>query len=138
MIKPPYRVPSMSEIITRSTSDAPVVASLFGGGGCSSTGYRMAWCRVVYVNEFVEAAADTCRANYPDKFVDVRDVRTVHGPDIKRIVSGANVDILDGSPPCSALSVAGKREKLWGKIKRHLDTEQRVRCPILRFRWMGH
>lgn len=28
-----------------------------------------------------------------------------------------NLDILDGSPPCSTFSMAGKREKVWGKAK---------------------
>jgi DNA (cytosine-5)-methyltransferase 1 len=28
-----------------------------------------------------------------------------------------NLDILDGSPPCSSFSMAGNREKDWGKDK---------------------
>lgn len=29
-----------------------------------------------------------------------------------------NLDILDGSPPCSTFSLAGEREKNWGKSKK--------------------
>ena len=29
-----------------------------------------------------------------------------------------NLDILDGSPPCSSFSTAGIREKGWGKLKK--------------------
>ena len=28
-----------------------------------------------------------------------------------------NLDILDGSPPCSVFSVAGDRERAWGQRK---------------------
>jgi DNA (cytosine-5)-methyltransferase 1 len=28
------------------------------------------------------------------------------------------LDILDGSPPCSSFSMAGRREKDWGKVKK--------------------
>lgn len=28
-----------------------------------------------------------------------------------------DLDLLDGSPPCSTFSMAGKRDKVWGKAK---------------------
>jgi DNA (cytosine-5)-methyltransferase 1 len=29
-----------------------------------------------------------------------------------------DIDILDGSPPCSSFSMSGSREKAWGKNKK--------------------
>lgn len=126
MTKPPYQVPTVHEIASRVTEDAPTVASLFAGGGGSSTGYRMAGLRVVYANEFIEAAAETYARNWPGTPIDTRDVRAVTGAEIKRIAKVDNVDVLDGSPPCSAFSICGKRHKSWGQIKPYSDTEQRV------------
>lgn len=35
-----------------------------------------------------------------------------------------NLDILDGSPPCSTFSMAGSREKAWGKKKRFAEGQK--------------
>jgi DNA (cytosine-5)-methyltransferase 1 len=103
-----------------------VAASTFSGCGGSSLGYRMAGFSVRYANEFVEAARDTYAANQsPATFLDGRDIRTVTGAEILEYCGGS-VDLLDGSPPCSDFSTAGKREKGWGKVKQYSDTEQRV------------
>lgn len=96
------------------------VASLFAGAGGSSTGYRMAGCKVVWVNEFIEAARDTYQANWPDVEINPNDIRTLTGREIPP------VDILDGSPPCASFSMAGRREKGWGKVKNYSGTEQRT------------
>lgn len=96
------------------------VASLFAGAGGSSTGYRMAGCKVVWVNEFVDHARDTYRANWPDVEINPNDIRTLSGSEIPP------VDILDGSPPCASFSMAGRREKGWGKVKAYSGTEQRT------------
>ena len=39
-----------------------------------------------------------------------------------------NLDILDGSPPCSTFSLAGEREKNWGKSKRFREGQA---CQVL-------
>lgn len=125
VVKPPYRVPLMGEI--RAIEPCGLVAaSTFSGCGGSSLGYRMAGFSVRYANEFVEAARDTYAANQsPATFLDGRDIRTVTGAEILEYCGGS-VDLLDGSPPCSDFSTAGKREKGWGKVKQYSDTEQRV------------
>lgn len=96
------------------------VASLFAGAGGSSTGYRMAGCKVVWVNEFIPAARETYHANWPDVEINGNDIRTITGREIPP------VDILDGSPPCASFSMAGRREKGWGKVKGYSGTEQRT------------
>ena len=35
-----------------------------------------------------------------------------------------NLDILDGSPPCSSFSMSGHREKLWGKERKFTEGQQ--------------
>lgn len=128
MIKPPYRVPTMTEIRALPWNGR-VVCSTFAGGGGSSTGYRMAGCRILYANEFIPAAQDTYRANKADyTHLDGRDIRQVKASDIETAIgrSGREIDIFDGSPPCAAFSTAGKREAGWGKVKNYSDTKQRV------------
>jgi DNA (cytosine-5)-methyltransferase 1 len=79
------------------------VASLFTGCGGSSLGYRQAGLDVVYACELNELAAETYELN-GGLAVDRRDVRLLRGRDIGR------VDVLDASPPCQGLSMAGKRD----------------------------
>lgn len=128
MSKPPYRIPSMAEIATIPPNGL-IAASTFSGCGGSSLGYRMAGFRVAYANEFVEAARDSYRANAaPGTILDGRDVRTVTAADIlKRIGLGVGeLDLLDGSPPCSSFSTAGKGYKGWGEQSAYSDTSQRT------------
>lgn len=101
------------------------VISTFAGGGGSSTGYRLAGGNVLAINEFVEEAIKTYSTNFPDTKIVPGDIKKISGEDL---LSGAGLkkgelDILDGSPPCSAFSVAGKREKNWkGATKYESET----------------
>jgi DNA (cytosine-5)-methyltransferase 1 len=125
--KPPYHVPSMAEIRALSPTGLRV-ASLFSGGGGSSLGYAMAGFKVVYASEFVEAARETYAANFPDTYLDARDVRAVTPESILELtgLKVGELDVLDGSPPCASFSTAGKREKHWGEEKAYSDTKQRT------------
>ena len=123
--KPPYVVPTMSEINALPLNGLRV-ASLFSGCGGSSLGYRLAGFKVVYANEFVPAAQETYRANFPETYIDGRDIRTVTGEDIRKVIGKAELDILDGSPPCASFSMAGSRAQHWGKVKSYSDTKQRT------------
>lgn len=126
MTKPPYRVPSMAEI-ARLPWNGFRVASTFSGCGGSSLGYRMAGFRVVYANEFIPEARATYLANAaPGCNVDGRDVRTVTPDDLLGMagVGVGELDLLDGSPPCSSFSTLGKRQAGWGQVK---DYSENVR-----------
>ena len=99
------------------------VISTFAGGGGSSTGYKMAGGNILCVNEFVEAARDTYLANYEDTPMipgDINSLSGIHFLDKTQIQYG-DLDILDGSPPCSAFSIAGRREKGWGTEKKYSE-----------------
>jgi DNA (cytosine-5)-methyltransferase 1 len=92
------------------------VASLFAGCGGSSLGYRMAGFGVVYANELNEHAIETYEQNLAPgvkTVIDQRSVEEVRGDDILRAVradGGAELDVLDGSPPCQSWSMAGSRK----------------------------
>jgi len=104
------------------------VASTFSGGGGSCLGYRMAGFRVVYANEFIPEARKTYKANHPNSYLDGSDIRDLT-PELlleRAGVKRGELDIFDGSPPCSAFSTAGSREKSWGKVKSYSDGAQRV------------
>lgn len=102
------------------------VISLFAGGGGSSTGYRMSGGNVLLVNEFIEEARNTYRLNWPLTKIIPNDIRTITGNDIlSEIGMGeGEIDLLDGSPPCSAFSTSGSRERGWNKNKKYSDTVQ--------------
>lgn len=104
------------------------VVSMFAGGGGSSTGYRLAGGNVLAVNEFIQSAQETYSANYPDVKIFSDDIRKLNGEMILKQIGlkKYELDILDGSPPCSSFSIAGKKEKLWGQVKKYSETEQRT------------
>lgn len=126
-MKPIYRVQTMREIEALPWNGYRV-ASTFSGCGGSCLGYRMAGYRVVYANEFIEQAQRTYKANHPNSYLDTRDIRQVNPQDVldKAGVNRGELDLFDGSPPCSAFSTAGKREAGWGKVKSYSDKAQRV------------
>ena len=104
------------------------VASFFSGCGGSSLGYKMAGFRVRYANEFVPAAQHAYMVNHVSTHLDSRDVRIVTPLEVMAacgVVEG-ELDLIDGSPPCSAFSTAGSREAGWGTVKKYSDTKQRV------------
>jgi len=127
MTKPPYLVPTMEEI-RNLPWNGYTVASTFSGCGGSCLGYRMAGFKVVYALEFIPEAQRTYKANHPDSYLDTSDIRDLQPEQLleRAGVAKGELDILDGSPPCSAFSTAGSREKGWGKVKDYSDGAQRV------------
>ena len=107
------------------------VISTFAGGGGSSTGYRLAGGNILAVNEFVEEARITYKENYPETLIIPNDIKELSGQDFLDLVGleKGELDILDGSPPCSAFSVAGKLSHSsegkhsdgWGQTKSYSD-----------------
>lgn len=97
------------------------VVSTFAGGGGSSTGYRLAGGKILAINEFVEEAQNTYRENYPNTLIIPGDIKKLTGQDFmeKTGLKPGELDILDGSPPCSAFSMAGSVSH--GKGNTHAD-----------------
>jgi DNA (cytosine-5)-methyltransferase 1 len=128
MEKPEYRVPSMEEIRSLPWNGFNAISTFSGGGG-SSTGYRMAGFKVLWANEFIDAARETYRANMaPHTILDGRDIRQVKGEEILEAIKmePGELDLFDGSPPCASFSTAGKRQAGWGKVKKYSDKAQRT------------
>lgn len=118
---PPYQVPTMAEVAAVEPNGYTMM-SLFAGCGGSSLGYRMAGFKVLLANEFVPIAADCYELNAaPGTIVDRRDIRTVSGQELLDAAGVDEIDLLDGSPPCSAFSAAGRGPNLWNTS--HLYSE---------------
>jgi DNA (cytosine-5-)-methyltransferase len=60
----------------------------------------------VYANEFDKNANITYRLNFPETFLDNRDIHIVQPEDIK----ADNLDVIVGGFPCQAFSIAGYRK----------------------------
>ena len=105
-----YQPYTLKDVFAASAQNKFNVISTFAGGGGSSTGYRLAGGNVLCVNEFVEEAQNTYAENYPNTPILPNDIKELSGSDFLDIVGldVGELDILDGSPPCSAFSVAGK------------------------------
>jgi DNA (cytosine-5)-methyltransferase 1 len=89
--------------------------STFACGGGSSMGYKRAGCTIVAANDIDPEMAWHYKHNLnPPLYYlcPIADLITAKLPD-----ELFNLDILDGSPPCSTFSMAGSREKSWGKDK---------------------
>lgn len=118
-----YQPYTVQDVKDSSARELFTVVSTFAGGGGSSTGYRLAGGKVIAINEFVEEAIKTYSTNFPDTKIVPGDIKTLTGNDLLKAagLKPGELDILDGSPPCSAFSVAGKREKGWNKEKSYSD-----------------
>ena len=110
---------SIEDVKRASKKELFTVVSTFAGGGGSSTGYRLAGGKVLLINEFVPEAVKTYSENFPDTPIDNNDIRKItrSGKGQQGVIDWLQsygikeYDILDGSPPCSTFSIAGKGKK---------------------------
>ena len=85
-------------------------------GGGSSMGYKLAGFNHLGGVEIDPPIADVYKANHDPKYLYVQDIKEfVKREDLPKELY--ELDLLDGSPPCSSFSMAGNREKDWGKKK---------------------
>lgn len=93
------------------------VFGTFVCGGGSTMGYKLAGYNHLGGVEIDAKVADVYKTNHKPKHFYVEDIRKFNErndlPD-----ELFNLDILDGSPPCSSFSMAGSRERAWGKNKK--------------------
>ncbi|GAB3284438.1 DNA (cytosine-5-)-methyltransferase [Larkinella harenae] len=104
------------------------VISTFSGIGGSSQGYKQAGMKVLASVEFLDYQARNYRLNHPSTKVYQADIRTL---DPLAILSDlglhpGDLDILDGSPPCSSFSTNGIVADGWGKVKPYGNKQQRT------------
>lgn len=99
------------------TKDKGKVFSCFACGGGSSFGYKLAGFDVIGMNEIDPKMAEAYIVNHNPKYYFIEPIQTFKlRKDLPKELY--NLDILDGSPPCSSFSMAGNREKDWGKEKK--------------------
>jgi DNA (cytosine-5)-methyltransferase 1 len=85
-------------------------------GGGSTMGYKLAGFNHLGGVEIDPPIADVYKTNHEPKYLYNEDIRKfVQRTDMPEELY--NLDLLDGSPPCSSFSMAGNREKDWGKEK---------------------
>lgn len=98
------------------TKDKGKVFSCFACGGGSTMGYKLAGFDVIGCNEIDPKMMEAYKANHNPKYSFLEPIQTFKlREDLPQELY--ELDILDGSPPCSSFSMAGNREKDWGKDK---------------------
>lgn len=110
------------------------VFSCFACGGGSSMGYKLAGFDVVGNCEIDPKIAEVYKKNLHPRVsyvMDVRDFAKI--PEDKIAPELFDLDILDGSPPCTTFSTAGLREKTWGVEKKFREGQKMQRLDDLFF-----
>jgi DNA (cytosine-5)-methyltransferase 1 len=101
-------------------------------GGGSTMGYKLAGFDHLGGVEIDPQVAAVYKANHKPKHLFVEDIRDF----VKRTELPTelfDLDLLDGSPPCSSFSMAGNREKDWGKEKVFREGQAKQRLDDLFF-----
>jgi DNA (cytosine-5)-methyltransferase 1 len=99
------------------------VFGTFVCGGGSTMGYKLAGFNHLGGVEIDKRIADVYKENHKPKYfynADIRDFNKLN--DLPNELY--NLDLLDGSPPCSSFSMAGNREKDWGKSKQFKEGQK--------------
>lgn len=99
------------------TKDKGKVFSCFACGGGSTMGYKLAGYDVIGCNEIDHRMMYAYCQNHNPRFPFLEPIQDFKNredlpPELY------DLDILDGSPPCSSFSIAGSREEAWGKKKK--------------------
>lgn len=93
------------------------VFSCFACGGGSTMGYKLAGYNVIGNCEIDKKINTMYIKNHHPKYNYCMGIQEMNK--IKQFPEELySLDILDGSPPCSTFSMAGEREKNWGKNKK--------------------
>lgn len=108
------------------------VFSCFSCGGGSSMGYKRAGFKVIGNVELDPRINEVYLKNQHPKYNFCMDLREFNK--LEEIPEELlDLDILDGSPPCSTFSMAGSREKAWGKEKAFREGQKKQRLDDLFF-----
>ena len=110
------------------------VFSCFACGGGSTMGYKLAGCEVLGCVEIDPKMNEIYVKNHHPKYnflMDLRDFNEL--PDEKIPEELFDLDILDGSPPCTTFSMAGDREESWGKKKKFREGQKEQTLDDLSF-----
>ncbi len=111
----PWKLTDLAEVPKNGLK----VFSCFHCGGGSTMGYKLAGFDMLGGVEIDPEMMKIYRANHNPKYsylMGVQDFKKI--PDSELPKELFELDVLDGSPPCSSFSMAGSREKKWGKASK--------------------
>ena len=110
------------------------VFSCFACGGGSTMGYKLAGCDVIGCCEIDPKMNKRYIENHNPKHNYCMDIRKFNEiPDEELPQELFNLEILDGSPPCTTFSMAGEREDSWGKKKKFREGQAEQTLDDLSF-----
>jgi DNA (cytosine-5)-methyltransferase 1 len=105
-------------------------------GGGSTMGYKLAGFDHIGGVEIDPKVAEVYKVNHNPKHLFIEDIRDFNQR--KELPEELySLDILDGSPPCSSFSMAGNREKDWGKEKVFREGQAKQRLDDLFFDYIA-
>ena len=115
---------NLEDVYKNSAKELFTVVSTFAGGGGSSTGYKNAGGKILLANEFEPEAVNTYKANHPTTPIAAMNIRKITNRKRSRVlkffkdygIERGELDIFDGSPPCTTFSMASG-----GKSKHKID-----------------
>lgn len=114
------------------TKDKGKVFSCFACGGGSTMGYKLAGFDVIGANDIDKKMSEVYQINHNPKYYFLESITTLaKRKDLPKELY--DLDILDGSPPCSSFSMAGNREKDWGKEKKFKEGQAKQVLDTLFF-----
>jgi DNA (cytosine-5)-methyltransferase 1 len=97
-------------------------------------GYKLAGCDVLGCCEIDPKMNEVYVKNHNPKYnyvMDIRDFNRIPNDELPSEL--LDIDILDGSPPCTTFSLAGDREKSWGKKKKFREGQKEQTLDDLSF-----
>ena len=110
------------------------VFSCFACGGGSTMGYKLAGCEVLGCCEIDPKMNKVYIENHHPKYNFLMDIRKFNEiPNEELPQELFDLDILDGSPPCTTFSMAGEREDSWGKRKKFREGQAEQTLDDLSF-----
>lgn len=114
------------------------VFSCFSCGGGSSMGYKLAGYTVLGNCEIDPEMMKLYKTNNHPKYSFLMDIRKfVEMPDEEVPEELKDLDVLDGSPPCSVFSMAGSREDAWNVEKSFREGQAKQRLDDLFFHFIN-
>ena len=109
--------------LPKPKENAYKVFGTFISCGGTSLGAKLAGFNHLGGVEISEKIAAVYKKNLNPKYLFVEDVRDFKKKAIKKEIPDElyNLDILEGSPPCTTFSLCGERQKAFGKLKKFAE-----------------
>ena len=129
---------NLSDLNNVETNNGKTVFSCFHCGGGSTMGYKLAGFDVLGGVEIDPKMMAVYRANHNPKHSYLMGIEEFNNiPDADLPEELFNLDVLDGSPPCSSFSFSGNRDKSWGKEKKFREGQQKQVLDDLFFHFLN-